>query len=130
MLKYKSFKGRKIDPSQKVMVYKNLHNGLFSVRQNRLVVAHVHSVILNDVSFKISESGRKRVITEKKKNVHAFIVGFIEAVNSCRITGGKAAITYNPYKFKSFVYKDGNHEVYPTLSQKVYCCTLNGLYIY
>lgn len=130
MLKYKSFKGRKIDPSQKVMVYKNLHNGLFSIRQNRLVVAHVHSVILNDVSFKISESGRKRVITEKKKNVHAFIVGFIEAVNSCRITGGKVAITYNPYKFKSFVYKDGNHEVYPTLSQKVYCCTLNGLYIY
>lgn len=130
MLKYKSFKGRKIDPSQKVMVYKNLHNGKFSVRQNNLVVAHVDSVILTDVHFKINESGRKRVITEKKKNVHAFIVGFVDAVNSCRITGGKVAITYNPYKFKSFVYKDGNHEVYPTLSQKVYCCTLNGLYIY
>lgn len=130
MLKYQSFKGRKIDTSKKVMIYKNLHNGKFSVRQNNLVVAHVDSVILTDVHFKINEAGRKRVITEKKKNVHAFIVGFIEAVNSCRITGGKRAITYNPYKYKTFVYKDGHHEVYPTISQKVYCCTLNGLYIY
>lgn len=130
MLNYKSYKDRVIDTKQKVMVYKNLHNGLFSIRQNGLVVAHVESVTLYNVKFAISESGRQKVIREGQKNVHAFITGFIESVNNCFTINDKNAITYNPYRFQTFVYKNGLHDVHPTLAQKVYCSTVQGIYIH
>lgn len=113
------------------MVYKNLHNGKFSIKQDGLVVAHLNSIILSDVSFYVSQSGRNRVIKESKKNVHAFVVGYVKSINTCLLNlKGKRAITYNPYKYSSFVYKDGSSEVHPTESEKVYCSAVNGIYIY
>lgn len=108
-MNYKSYKGRTIDQSKKVMVYKNLHNGLFSVKQNGLVVAHVESFGMEAVSFKVSEAGRQRVLKEKKKNVHAYIVGKIYDINNLNaendIFRGMLAIQsirYNPYKSNCF----------------------------
>ena len=130
MLSYQSYKNRQIDLKQKVMVYKNLHNGLFSIRQNGLVVAHVESITLYNVKFVISESGRLKVIRDKQKNVHAFISGFVTSVNNCFTIADKHAITYNPYKYDSFIYKNGSHTVYPTLAQKVYCSVEQGIFIH
>lgn len=108
-MNYQSFKGRAIDFTQPVEIYKNLHNGLFSVRQNGLVVAHVESFCLDTVSFKVSEAGRLKVIREKKKNVHAFIRGRMFDVNGVNVQGdlfsrlvANQAIRYNPYQADCF----------------------------
>lgn len=107
---YQSFKGRQIDFSQPVEIYKNLHNGLFSVRQNGLVVAHVESFSLSRVFCKVSETGRQKVIREQKKNVHAFLCGYLLEVNCIGSDNGlfemlvhNHKLTYNPYKGGHFV---------------------------
>lgn len=108
-MNYKSYKGRTIDKTKKVMIYKNLHNGLFSVKQNGLVVAHVESFCMDSVSFKVSEAGRQRVLKEKKKNVHAYIIGKIFDINKLNVKTdffaslvANQSIRYNPYKSNCF----------------------------
>ena len=66
-MEYKAYKGRELDLTKPVKVYKNLHNGMFSVQQAGKVVAHVDTIDLVDVTFKVSESGRQRVLAERKR---------------------------------------------------------------
>ncbi len=66
-----------IDPTQKVRVYRNLHKDCFSVKQDGLVRCHADNVTLENVKFIVSKAGQRRVRDEKKKNVHAFVEGFI-----------------------------------------------------
>lgn len=88
----------------KYYIYRNLHTGGFSVKRKGRVVDRIseHSLSAEDVTFKVNEAGRQRVIKDKKKNVHAFIVcdKYIlygrETVDNARI------ITYNPYMTSSF----------------------------
>ena len=128
-MQYQSYKGRSIDYSKPVMIYKNLHNGLFSVKQGGLVVAHIESVLLSSVSFKVNESGRIRVIREKKKNVHAYIVGYVLNVNSTPISLLKRSITYNPYKNGYFYFKDDNSKAILNSNNLVYCDSKKGLHL-
>ena len=101
----------------KVFIYFNLHRKCFSVKalegaKKGRVVAHVNDAIVYNPTFKVSEAGRQRVLRERKKNVHAGVVGqwFEGEFNAKRCaelmeyTG--RAVTYNPYKFDSFVYKN------------------------
>ena len=91
--------------AMKVFVYFNLHRKCFSVKalegiNKGRVIKHAHFVALEDVTFKVSEAGRQRVLKEQRKNVHAGVVGTlvpsIDAVGSERVT-------YNPYKGNTFV---------------------------
>ena len=66
-----------IDTSKKVRVYKNLHKGCYSVKQGGLVKVHADNVTLEDVKFIVSKIGQERVRKEKRKNVHAFVEGFV-----------------------------------------------------
>lgn len=127
---YQSYKNRSIDLSQKVMVYKNLHNGLFSVKQNGLVVAHVKNLVLTNVSFSVSESGRQRVIQEKRKNVHAYVIGEIVDINREFLdVDSSIDISYNPYKFKYFYNKVTNEKVELNSEQMLTMCVNEGLFI-
>ena len=128
MLVYQSYKGRSINVNIKAMVYKNLHNGMFSIRQNGLVVAHVDSVVLSPALFKVNQSGRQRVLVEKKKNVHAYVIGYVEGVNIDVEVGGMIPVSYNPYKFKHFYIKSTEEPV-SSLSCSVFCSTSKGLYL-
>ena len=56
---------------------------------------------LLDAQFKVSEKGRQRVLREKKKNVHAYVVGTWESEFEPNFPIKVA--TYNPYKYSSFV---------------------------
>lgn len=70
------------------------------------------TIILKNVRFKVSEPGRIRTVTNKVKNVHAWVVGdlvYQEAdqlwlepslMNRCR------EASYNPYKNETFVDKE------------------------
>jgi len=93
-----------IDTSRKVFVYKNLHKDCWSVKQDGLVKAHTKSINLWDCSFRVNAKGRAKVLEEKRKNVHAGIVGYIDE-NETAMTFG-TAVTYNPYKYSTFVEKD------------------------
>ena len=92
----------------KVQVYFNLHKKCLSVRglPSRLVVAHTNRIALKDVTFKVSEAGRQRVVREQRKNVHAFAEGTLFARQCLDLSDG-GRVTYNPYRFSSFV--DPNH---------------------
>ena len=98
-----------------VEVYFNLHKKLFSVRSRMTgkVIAHVDKVSLCDPKFVVRKSGRDRVRREGKKNVHAFVKGKLLNPTEDTLLGAlvKAltegeTVTYNPYKYDTFVYAD------------------------
>jgi hypothetical protein len=92
-------KNRTIDRTKPVKVYWNLHRDCYSIQQDGLVVAHADQVELRDVDFKVSETGRQRVLKERRKNVHAFVVGFVD---DALTRYWDVKIVYNPYKYNSF----------------------------
>ena len=90
----------------KVDIYYNLHKHCLSVRHKGLVVNHAQDIALENVKFVVSQAGRRRVLEEKRKNVHAFVRGEIRAMDVCDSEPGHV-IKYNPYKYNSFVTEDG-----------------------
>ena len=129
MLNYQGFKGRTIDIEKPVMVYKNLNNGMFSIKQAGLVVAHVDSVTLFDVIFKVNQGGRNRVLKERQKNVHAFAIGLVESVNTNHNTDGAVAVSYDPYKFDYFYFKQSDDKAVVSQDDKIFCSASEGVYI-
>jgi 5-formaminoimidazole-4-carboxamide-1-beta-D-ribofuranosyl 5'-monophosphate synthetase len=95
----------------KVFVYFNLHKKLFSIKamegENKgKVIGHSPVVLLDDVTFKVSEAGRQRVIRERKKNVHAGVMGHLNAQGIRLVIATRdltTKVTYNPYKYQTFV---------------------------
>lgn len=108
----RSYKGRKVDEGKVVSVYRNLNNGLLSIRQDGLVVGHSEELYLKVGEYKVSEEGRKRVLKEKVKNVHASIEGkIISEQEFNRIKNGEGVeIYYNPYKVAKFTEKVSGEE--------------------
>lgn len=99
----------------KVRVYYNLHRKCLSVQDysTRKVIAHYASVNMADVKFVVSQAGRKRVLAERKKNVHAFIVGELLSYTTRSDDTGFSGdrVTYNPYKYDSFVRVDDESKI-------------------
>jgi hypothetical protein len=107
----------------RVFVYFNLHKKCWSVKAlegpcKGRVVRHARLVYLTNVTPKVSEAGRQRVIRTGRKNVHAGIVGTLQfAADDDSPSGWFKAVlreknerfehadmvTYNPYKFETFV---------------------------
>lgn len=88
-------------------VYWNLHRKLWSCKNMATgkVQWHLRTLILENVSYIVSEAGRQRVLKEKRKNVHAFARGEHRGLSALvGLDLEMHAITYNPYKYDSFVY--------------------------
>lgn len=86
-----------IDPNKKVEVYKNLHTGLWSIRQEGIVRCHTKMATLRDAEFIVGPKGRQRVLREKRKNVHAFVRGFLVSPKVFSTFRGWMRVRYNPY---------------------------------
>ena len=86
----------------KVKVYYNLHKKCLSVADSKgKVIEHTDSIFLKGAKFRVQPAGRKRVLKEKRKNVHAYVSG-----ERSRMKKGlklKKTLTYDPYKYDSFV---------------------------
>lgn len=112
----------------KVFVYFNLHKKVWSVKalegpNKGRVIAHRDRVVLVGCTYKVSQAGRQRVLKEQRKNVHAGVVGYwqqdmvdqsldiVEAVALKDYT----PVTYNPYKYDSFVNKNNENPVSSSL---------------
>lgn len=109
-----SFRGRAIDMDKPVRIHRNLHgrgDRKFSICQSGLVVGHTNQLMLGDCKFIVREAGRLRVLREKRKNVHAFIYGWIAkngamGMLACNQQPLPARIVYNPYEHSAFVCVD------------------------
>ena len=108
----------------RVFVYFNLHKKLWSIKDLKTgkVIGRIDSVYLQDCEMKVSQAGRKRVLKEKRKNVHAGIVGTWDYRDIHKIEGTE--ITYNPYKYESFVNKETLAPVYK--ASEVYMQAITG----
>ena len=110
MIRTKEDKRYDIDFSRKVFVYKNLHKDCWSVKQDGLVKAHADKLEMWDCSFRVNQKGREKVLKEKRKNVHAGILGRVDDIGGTIMIGTE--VTYNPYKYNSFVDKNTESPVY------------------
>lgn len=88
---------------KKVQVYFNLHRKTFSVRDPRTkrVVDYADNIMLHDVEFVVNQSGRNRVLREKRKNVHAYCEGIFACYYAPSDTSSN--VQYNPYLHDTFV---------------------------
>jgi hypothetical protein len=98
---------------RKVFVYFNLHKKLWSVKDIKTgrVVAHAKAVAVDQPVFKVSEAGRQRVIAEQRKNVHAGVVGTLNADHTNFAGEGLSRVSYNPYRFGHFYETGTNNPV-------------------
>ena len=109
----------------KVFVNFNLHKKQWSVKAlegcyKGLVIARTPHIVLRDVQPKVSQKGRERVLREKRKNVHAGLVG--DLAEDAALTLWKLPdyrerlpeneITYNPYKSGNFYYRQTPESAY------------------
>lgn len=106
-----------IDHKRKVFVYKNLHQDCWSIRQDGLVKAHTNQVNLWDCAFQVNAKGRQKVLDEQRKNVHAGIKGYIDELDL--YLPSPIQVTYNPYKYDSFVDKDTESPIYSMSNAKL-----------
>lgn len=94
---------------QRVKVYRNLQNGLFSVQFGGLVVAHLATVQLTGVVFKVTETARQRVLAQRQRNVHAYAIGTFTTAAQPTAT---EPISYNPYTAGHFFRVEGQAPVH------------------
>ena len=104
-------------------VYFNLHKRVWSLRScldRKVNGRHEPFVVLMNVTFVVSEAGRQRVIRTCRKNVHAYARGmyFDNSVDEFKrvyrmLESGKAVrVTYNPYKYETFVTAKFHRPIY------------------
>ena len=92
----------------KYYIYRNLHTKGFSVRYHGRVIDRLNAFTAQNITFKVNESGRQRVIKEGRKNVHAFVVAdrYKGLINSDYNLDKLLKVTYNPYTDKQFKCQD------------------------
>lgn len=90
----------------RVFAYRNLHKGCWSLKamsgpDKGRVVAHCQDVALAACELRVSEAGRRRVLREGRKNVHAGVVGYVLAAVPEYAKPG-LALRYNPREGATF----------------------------
>lgn len=104
----------------KVRVYWNTRKKTFSIQdyKTRKVIEHRDRLILTNVTFKVYESGRQRVLKTGHKNVHAFVIGdYYESEPLCYVDENSfnMGVMYNPRVHKEFVMMSKSYQpVYET----------------
>jgi len=102
----------KINLQKKVRIYWNSKKSCWSLKQGSKVVGYANNVLLKDAKFSVSENGRLKVLLTNRKNVHAFVEGFILKTNlECKPPRFKTKIKYDPYKRKTFFYVDSKKRI-------------------
>ena len=101
-----------IDKTEPVFCYRNLHSGMWSVKQRGIVLCHSSRIYLRDCEFKVNLNGNRRVRELQRKEVHAYVKGYV--MDPMRITAPSnyfSPIQYNPYEHESFMMTVWDHQV-------------------
>lgn len=115
---------------RRVAAYYNLHYYVFSIKEggrNGLLLTHATMCELSDVTFEVEMKGRLRAVNQKRKNVHAYVVGVLNSVSWDVLSDkdlqelfnqGYQRVTYNlDPEHPHFYYKDAA-EYTPVMSAK------------
>jgi hypothetical protein len=100
-----------IDPSKPVRCYRNLNrrlngeSGFWSVKQGATVKFHCRTIFLKNVTFPVNERVRLEVVQNQKKQVHAYVEGFL--TDRPTYFDDAHEVKYNPYENKKFVCRRG-----------------------
>lgn len=100
----KPYKNRTVNKDKFVFVYRNLHNGLLSIKQKN-VIGYTDFILLKNIHFIIHQSGYRETIKNNSKTVHAFVKGYLSNEDIC--LDNAIQIFYNPYKANYFMNKEG-----------------------
>lgn len=97
------FKNRVIDYEKPVRVFRNLNKSgrWYSIRQKNKTVAHTNNLLLGDCTLVVNEKTRERVRKTKKKEVHAFVQGYISYAQD--LTKMNFKLEYNPFTNDNFI---------------------------
>jgi hypothetical protein len=102
---------RVLDPSKPVRVFRNWKHHCWSIMQGGVLCASARQVRLADVQFRVRESGRQRMLRDRRKNVHAYAVGRL--VDWVHPDDGREletlegrGVMYDAYRFATFVDTD------------------------
>lgn len=117
-----------------VRVHFNYHRKCWAVHRYHTGIGwrlwkNASRIFLHECTFKVSQAGRKRVLKEKRKNVHAFVFGeYIPAFKPAYKYWTK--FSYNPYKNKEFITSTGDKlscakKVVFTQNKEAYCFKYN-----
>lgn len=105
-----------------VEVYYNTHLNMLSVRdaKTKRVIGHEHQVYLREPTYIVQPAGRDKVRRNNRKNVHAWLRGTLAPIHEGygyatfddwlfdrgnNIVFPRIDVTYNPYKYDTFVTK-------------------------
>lgn len=108
----RSFKGRSVDRTRRVFVYRNLHHNVWSIQQDGLVVAHANEVLIENARFTVGEKGRQKVIKTSRKNVHAGVRGILAHGILMASGGGVSRVSYSPYKAGHFYHAESGKPIH------------------
>lgn len=121
-----------VAPSR-VRVYMNLRLMCLSVLNagTGRLYCHAHNVRLANAKFKVQQAGRRRVLKEQRKNVHAYIVGDWRGLDlqTCPVLDPKQhwmSASYDPYKHKHFVTEPDHRPLHEADEVLVYDRTAIG----
>jgi hypothetical protein len=97
----------------RIQVYKNLHLGTWSVRdpQTGRVLRHAAYVEIEGGICRVQQGARERVLRERRRSVHAYVVGeeVAHGDNSPPRLGAWTRFTYDPYRAATFTVADPAH---------------------
>jgi len=112
---------------QKVRVYWNLHKKCWSVQlcKTNKVIAHKIHLVLETAQPIIRMGGQARVRDELKKNVHAFIQGFMrdEVIDHNEYGFEYKRVIYNPYEHDFFMVEEST-DTYKEMDKNAYYSVL------
>jgi hypothetical protein len=90
---------------KRVRVYRNLNNGMLSVKDYNpdsptygKVIAYSNNVLIRSADFKVSKAGHNRVLREGRKNVHAYVEGILSDIDPHSLHGTTAHVSYRTEK--------------------------------
>jgi uncharacterized protein Veg len=98
-----------LDPTLPVRVYWNYKHRCYSLFQAGAVRASARQVQLVNVTFKVRENARQRMVRENRKIIHAyasgFLVDFVHPSDKDRDLApfSGVSVSYDPYSNNSFV---------------------------
>ncbi|MBH8599280.1 MULTISPECIES: hypothetical protein [unclassified Thermoactinomyces] len=124
---FKPYNDRKVEIGQKVDVYKNLRNGLWSIRDHStgLILGHADQLVLENTEFKISESGKRKAIQNGRRNVHAYVVGTLISFDVKDYVLPDRLVGYHFIYTKTFIDKKTNEPIY---TAKLVCFTKEAVF--
>ena len=102
----KPYKNREYKNTQ-LDVYRNLNNGLFSLRdsKSKLVLAHGEDFLFNVDSIFVSKKAQQRVRKDMRRSVHAYFKGNVIDNQEFEVV---SKVRYNPYEHDTFISEDGD----------------------